>query len=197
MQHDISSSSISSRSVPQLRLQTDASFTSSQDPNTENDLSALGYSLQPASPLYLDPHSPVAKTFQAAKVHPKNNEFRKVIGILLNNLHKRKRPPPIYDDLRTPAERRDASKVGVALEAIRGAVRLGSKKVPRSDGQPSMIEHPDSEEEAKDDDSYSTDATVESLTQLRDVLILAERLGWNIMSGLVNFVVLLTCSLLT
>ncbi|KAG8877254.1 hypothetical protein FRB97_003555 [Tulasnella sp. 331] len=182
MQLDSSSSSTPARSVPQLRLQTDASITSPHGRNTENDLSALGYSLQPASPLYLDPHSPVAKTFQAAKVHPKNNEFRKVIGILLNNLHKRKRPPPIYDDLRTPTERRDPSKVGVALDAIKGAVRLG-RKAPRSDVQSSMMEDPDSEDDAKDDDSYSTDATVESLSQLRDVLILAERLGWNIMSG--------------
>ncbi|KAG9038422.1 hypothetical protein FRB95_001279 [Tulasnella sp. JGI-2019a] len=185
MQYDPSSSSSmppSARPVPQLRLQTDTSFPSSYDPNVEHDLSALGYSLQPSSPLYLDPSSPVAKTFQASKIHPKDNEFRKVLGILLNKLHNRKRPPPIYDEFRNPTERRDGSKVGVALDAIRGAVRLG-KKAPRSVGQSSMFDDPDSDEDIKDEDSYSTDATVESLTQLRDVLILAERLGWNIMSG--------------
>lgn len=171
--------------VPQLTIQTDSSQSLPEDLNTEKDLSALGYSLQPSSPLYLDPQSPIAKTLQSSKAAPKDNEFRKVLGLLLNNLRNRKRPPPVYDDFRSPTERRDSSKVGVALNVIKAAVKMGGKH-PSNDGQTSLMEDMESDEESKDDGTYSTDMTVDYLAQLRDVLIISERLGWNILSGYVH-----------
>lgn len=141
--------------------------------------------MNPSSSLYLDPHSPIAKTLQSNRAAPKDNEFRKVLSLLLSNLRNRERPPPIYDDFRNPAERRDSSKMGVALNVIKGAVKLGPRKQTLGEGASSIsLVDIESDEEDKNDQVYSTDATVEYLAQLRDVLIISERLGWSsILSG--------------
>lgn len=165
------------RQVPKLRLQTDSSLSPTDDIVYDGSSSQTATSrFDPLLPAVLDPQTPIGKAL--SRTAPKNNEFRKVLDLLLSNLRNRKRPPSIFDDARGFVNR-DGSSLGMTFNAVRGAVRLAR----RPDGS-SFIGSDDSDEEyGPFDSSYSTDATAEHLTQLRDVLILSDRLGWDILAG--------------
>jgi hypothetical protein len=165
------------RRVPVLRLQTDPSGSGLQRSDLD-DVFLKGTPLHtPLSPNF-DPQSPLVKAI--SKSSAKDNEFRKVLGLLLNNLRSRKKPPSIYDAFRSTMERRDEGSVGVAISALKAAVQA-KKKSDAGEGIDKR-EEGDSDDDDDDDSSYGTDSTVEHISQLRDVLILSERMGLNVLS---------------
>ncbi|KAG8959863.1 hypothetical protein FRC00_001196, partial [Tulasnella sp. 408] len=166
------------RQVPQLKLQLDLSPSPTPSSGPRNPSSSMLANAL-LSPM-LDQKSPIVQAL--ATTAPKDKEFRKLLGLLLANLRNRRRPPPVYDDFRTGTGRKHSGRVGSAFNAIKGAVQIGKR--PSEGSRSSRIDGPDSDDDEAGDDQYSTDDSVDHLTQLRDVLIMSERLGWNILSGL-------------
>lgn len=165
------------RQVPQLKLQLDLSPSPAPSLGPRNPSSSMIANAL-LSPM-LDQKSPIVQAL--ATTAPKDKEFRKLLGLLLANLRNRRRPPPVYDDFRTGTGRKQSGRMGSAFNAIKGAVQLGKR--PSEGPRNTRIEGPDSDDDEAGDDQYSTDDSVDHLTQLRDVLIMSERLGWNILSG--------------
>lgn len=166
------------RQVPELRVQTDTGLS----PERAQGSFGIGSAFQHAllSPV-LDPQSSVGKAVAAHAPPQAATEFRKLLGVALGNLQHRRRPPPVYDDFRSPAGRRDGTKMGIALTVIRAAARFDNR--PAASIRSSQGGGSDSEEEGQDSETFSTDATVEHVTKLREVLVVSESQGWNILSG--------------
>ncbi|KAG8954643.1 hypothetical protein FRC04_011076 [Tulasnella sp. 424] len=165
------------RQVPQLKLQLDTSPSPAATLAPRNASSSMIANAL-LSPV-LDQNSPIVRAL--ATTAPKDKEFRKLLGLLLANLRNRNRPPPVYDDFRTATGKKDSGRMGSAFNAIKGAVQLGKR--PSEGPRNTRPEDLDSDDDEASGDQYSTDETVDHLTQLRDVLIMSERLGWNILSG--------------
>ncbi|KAJ7219313.1 hypothetical protein GGX14DRAFT_435653 [Mycena pura] len=114
------------------------------------------------------------------KLHSSKNrirdESRKLLAHVLNQLKNRVLPPPVYDAFATV--RTDAVGTGFAAVAqtVRGAVRFRAGR-PEYDPPPSAADEEDEEEDGR---VFSTDATLELMTQLRDVLIISAAQGWQI-----------------
>ncbi|KAG9019640.1 hypothetical protein FRB90_011986 [Tulasnella sp. 427] len=146
------------RAVPQLKLQLDTSSSSgtSLRPRNPNSSMLANALLSPV----LDQKSPIVQAL--ATTAPKDKEF-------------------LHDYFRASTGRKESGRMDSALNAIKGAVHLGKR--PSDGPRSTRTEDPDSDDDDASNDQYSTDDTVDHLIQLRDVIIMSEKLGWNILSG--------------
>ncbi|KDQ07904.1 hypothetical protein BOTBODRAFT_180257 [Botryobasidium botryosum FD-172 SS1] len=114
-------------------------------------------------------------------------EVQKVLSLLLSRLHDRPRAPSTFDSFKYVKEGGDAGKTGIIPQPFKGAVRRGRSAGPGSiDGITKELrrgaDDGDSDDEGENDNSFTTDVTLDIMTQLRDLLLLSENRGWNILS---------------
>lgn len=111
--------------------------------------------------------------------HPKDGstnksslELQKVLILIVSRLRERPRPPTIFEQIALDASKKTITKVDAMVETIKGAIRLGGS----TDQTPS----PDDEEDEAIP-GFSTAATLDMMIQLRDILVVAHRQGWEIL----------------
>ena len=102
------------------------------------------------------------------------SELRKVLSLIIKGLRERERPPSVFAQLASDADKKPATRVDAMVAGIKDAVRLTSS--PKSDA------YPDSENEDEDiSDGYTTDVTLELMTQLRHTLLVARKHRWELL----------------
>ncbi|KAJ7109404.1 hypothetical protein C8R44DRAFT_286771 [Mycena epipterygia] len=120
------------------------------------------------------PH--LSEKLQSSK-HRIRDESRKLLAHVLSQLKTRALPPPIYDAFTTVKDDATGNTFTVIAETVRGVVKMRA-------GRPGAYNAPTSplDDEGDDDEGriFSTDATLELMTQLRDVLIISAAQGWQI-----------------
>lgn len=154
---------------PTLDLSEDVSLS----PKTPQSQAALAFRVS-TSPL--DKQAPGISRSQPSQKTSKNrvrDESRKLISHVLLQLQNRALPPPVFDAATTPWN--NPSNKGVA-EAVKGAVKLG---IGQAKVQAQFLPGEEDEEEDRDR-VFSTDSTLELMTQLKDVLIISIAQGWLI-----------------
>jgi len=165
--------------LPQLQVITSPTQQSLNSPSDSAFRLSDGL-LSPRSPAPIEhtPQSPLVRALQSGQ---KSTEFQKILTLSLNNLRNRRRPPSAFDEFRASVNHRGPSKVGEVFQTIRGAVRLG-KKTGLVDVARTYNRDEDSDDDEENSGAFSTDATVEHLAQLRDILMMSKAFGWNIQS---------------
>lgn len=88
-------------------------------------------------------------------------------------------PPPVYDAFKDLSPDLYDSGLTAVLETVRGAVRMKRAAVVTRAQTMQSTEEIDSDSDA-DDDVFSTDFTLDLLTQLEDVLIISIAQNWQI-----------------
>lgn len=104
-------------------------------------------------------------------------ELRKLLAHLLSRLGARPEAPSVYDELRADSARKDSRRLGVVLDTVRSAVQF--KAVKELSAAP--VDRIGEDDSTTDEQSFSTDVTYGYMIQLRDVLILSDRHGWQIL----------------
>ncbi|KAJ7449837.1 hypothetical protein FB451DRAFT_1286715 [Mycena latifolia] len=108
--------------------------------------------------------------------HRIRDESKKLLTHLLNQLRERVRPPSVYDGFTTVHDEIAGNSFAVIAETVRGVVKMRTgRQAPLSPTSPL-----DDEDDEDDGRVFSTDATLELMTQLRDVLIISAAQGWQI-----------------
>ncbi|KAJ7774577.1 hypothetical protein DFH07DRAFT_865871 [Mycena maculata] len=141
-------------------------------------------SLEVASPTPITPTANSLPSFHVSpsdppqlseKKHRIRDESRKLLSHILNQLKTRVPPPPIFDAFTTLKEDSAGNSFAAIAETVRGVVRI---RPGRPENNPTSPVDDDGEED--DGRIFSTDATLELVTQLRDVLIISAAQGWQI-----------------
>ncbi|KAJ7452375.1 hypothetical protein B0H11DRAFT_2327847, partial [Mycena galericulata] len=108
--------------------------------------------------------------------HRIRDESRKLLAHVLNQLKTRALPPPVYDAFTTVRDDAVGNNFTAIAETVRGVVKMRHGR-PDNNAPISPL---DDEGDEDDGRIFSTDATLELLTQLRDVLIISAAQGWQI-----------------
>ncbi|KAJ7235476.1 hypothetical protein B0H12DRAFT_1141671 [Mycena haematopus] len=111
--------------------------------------------------------------------HKIRDESRKLLVYILERLKNRTLPPPIYTAFTAVPDDISGGGLAVIAQTVRGVVKLRSG----SSGRPEFNAPSSLDDEGDEDDGggiFSTDTTLELLTQLRDVLIISAAQGWQI-----------------
>ncbi|KAG1756739.1 uncharacterized protein EDB91DRAFT_1332497 [Suillus paluster] len=106
-------------------------------------------------------------------------ESRKLVGLLLDQLSSRTRPPPIFDALNVHATSPADAGLGHIIGAVRNVVKQKSHK--RGTSTPvlrSMKE--DSDDEGSGNVVFSSETTFDLMVQLKEVLLFSASQGWQI-----------------
>jgi hypothetical protein len=107
------------------------------------------------------------------------DESRKLLVYILDRLKNRALPPPIYATFTAVQDDGSGNSFAVLAQTVRGVVKMRSGSSGRPGlNAPSSLD--DDADEDDDDGIFSTDTTLELLTQLRDVLIISAAQGWQI-----------------
>ncbi|KAJ7285806.1 hypothetical protein C8J57DRAFT_1431486 [Mycena rebaudengoi] len=115
----------------------------------------------------------------SADLHRIREESRKLLALVLGQLKNRVLPPPIYDAL-IVKDSLGGRTFAVIAETVKGAVKLSGGRL-----DPSATFD---DEEDEDDSRFSTDATLELMTQLKDVLIISAAQGWQIFDETYDYI---------
>jgi hypothetical protein len=127
---------------------------------------------------HISPSDPprLSEKLQSSK-HRIREESRKLLAHVLSQLQHGHRtlPPPIYDAFTTVKDEIAGNGFAVIAETVRGVVKMRA-------GRPVAAPTSNFDDEGEEDDGrvFSTDATLELMTQLRDVLIISAAQGWQI-----------------
>src|SRR5260370_35988971 len=101
-------------------------------------------------------------------------ELRKVLSLIITRLRERERPPSVFAQLASDADKKPATRVDVMVASIKDAIRPVNSPKPDT--------HLASENEHEDiAGGYTTDETLGLLTQLRDTLLMARKHGWELL----------------
>jgi hypothetical protein len=85
-------------------------------------------------------------------------------------------PPPVFDTFKTNGDGLGDKSFGVIVETVRGAVKLRGGR-----GEAKTYTHAgDDDEDEESEHTFSTDATFELMTQLKEVLQISVAQGWHI-----------------
>ncbi|KAJ7685226.1 hypothetical protein DFH06DRAFT_1157872 [Mycena polygramma] len=146
-------------------------------------------SVEPASPIPVTPTATSLPSFRVSSSDPpqlseklassKNriiSESRKLLVYVLNRLQSRALPPPIYDAFTTVRDDSTGRGLAAIAQTVRGVVKMRAGPV----GRPELNAPADEEDDEDDGGIFSTDTTLELMTQLRDVLIISAAQGWQI-----------------
>ena len=106
-------------------------------------------------------------------------ELRNLLAHLLSRLGARTQAPSVYEELRADSTKKDLQRFGVVVETVRSAVRFkGVRELSVSSGGDGEEEGP-----VENEQGFSTDTTYEHMVQLRDILILSDNRGWQILDS--------------
>ncbi|KAF7363481.1 hypothetical protein MSAN_01004000 [Mycena sanguinolenta] len=109
------------------------------------------------------------------------DESRKLLVYILERLKNRTLPPPIYAAFATVQDDISGSSFAAIAQTVRGVVKMRAGPSGRPEVNPPSNSAMDDEGDEDDDGGiFSTDTTLELLTQLRDVLIISAAQGWQI-----------------
>lgn len=167
------------------RLSIEVTSTSPSSPK-KSRLPALLVSRSP-----VDEKPPVSPSFayRSQKASSRQNESRKLLAHVLDQLKHRAMPPTVYAGLGYLDEGTEDRRLGVILETVRGAVRMGAV---RQEGRHAAQAAPEDDEDEEGERVHSTDVTFELMTQLRDVLNISVLQGWEIFADGCVFKTLIT-----
>ncbi|KAJ7709877.1 hypothetical protein B0H17DRAFT_1029591 [Mycena rosella] len=105
--------------------------------------------------------------------HRIRDESRKLLAHVLRQLSNRILPPPVYAAFTTVKDEVAGNSFAAIADTVRGVVKM--RTGPLSPTSPL-----DDEGDEDDGRVFTTDATLELVTQLRDVLIISAAQGWQI-----------------
>ncbi|KAJ6596919.1 hypothetical protein DFH09DRAFT_972654 [Mycena vulgaris] len=107
--------------------------------------------------------------------HRIRDESRKLLAHVLSQLKNRALPPPVYNAFTAVNDEIAGNSFTVIAETVRGVVKMRA-------GRSAPVAPTSLDDEGDEDDGrvFSTDATLELMTQLRDVLIISAAQGWQI-----------------
>ena len=102
-----------------------------------------------------------------------NKPLSKCLAHILIQLQKRPMPPPVFDEFKPSGEVGSEKGLGAIVETVKGAVksRNGKWEPPTLSGE---------EEEEDSADVFTTDATYDLMSQLKEVLVISTARGWEI-----------------
>ncbi|KAJ7111596.1 hypothetical protein C8R43DRAFT_935944 [Mycena crocata] len=149
---------------------------------TYNDkVSVEGASPSPITPtllpsFHVDPPQ-LSEKLHSSK-HRIRDESRKLLAHVLASLKNRTLPPPVYDAFTTLKDDTVGNGFTAIAETVRGVVKM--RAATRSDTNATASPPVDDEDDEDDGRIFSTDPTLELVTQLRDVLIISAAQGWQI-----------------
>ncbi|KAG2034905.1 hypothetical protein BDR03DRAFT_900655 [Suillus americanus] len=180
----------SMKSTPSLRVDTESLTPPSHRVKSGYDGSPGGTSsaiLTPSPSFYIplspnvDKHSPSAQLARMAlsqrdSVNHAREESKKLVGLLLDQLSSRTRPPPIFDALNVHATPSTEAGLGHIIGAVRNVVKQKSHKRLQS-----MKE--DSDDEGSDYVVFSSETTFDLMVQLKEVLLFSTSQGWQVFSN--------------
>lgn len=141
-------------------------------------------SLTPSPSFYIplspsvDKYSPSAQLARMAlsqrnSANHAREESKKLVGLLLDQLSSRTRPPPIFDALNVHAAPSTEAGLGNIIGAVRNVVKQKSHKRLQS-----MKE--DSDDEGSDYIVFSSETTFDLMVQLKEVLLFSASQGWQV-----------------
>jgi hypothetical protein len=141
-------------------------------------------SLTPSPSFYIplspsvDKYSPSAQLARMAlsqrdSANHAREESKKLVGLLLDQLSSRTRPPPIFDALNVHATSLTEAGLGNIIGAVRNVVKQKSHKRSQS-----MKE--DSDDEGSAHIIFSSETTFDLMVQLKDVLLFSASQGWQV-----------------
>ncbi|KAG1891051.1 hypothetical protein F4604DRAFT_1566337 [Suillus subluteus] len=174
------------KSTPLLRVDTE-SLTPPSHIKSGYDGSPGGTSsasITPSPSFYIplspnvDKHSPSAQLARMAlsqhdSVNHAREESKKLVGLLLDQLSSRTRPPPIFDAFNVHATPSTEADLGHIIGAVRNAVKQKSHKRLQS-----MKE--DGDDERSDCVVFSSETTFDLMVQLKEVLLFSASQGWQV-----------------
>ncbi|KAF7338262.1 hypothetical protein MVEN_02051500 [Mycena venus] len=115
--------------------------------------------------------------------HKIRDESRKLLVYILERLKNRTLPPPIYTAFTAVQDINVSNNFAAIAQTVRGVVKMRSGPAGPS-GRSESFNVPSSLDDDGDEDDdggiFSTDTTLELLTQLKDVLIISAAQGWQI-----------------
>jgi hypothetical protein len=159
-------------STPNATIRSRARSFSQALPSLRVSTSPTSLSPPPLSPL-----GAVPGTINKARA-----ESRKLLAHLLSRLKARPQAPSVYDNIRADSTRKDPRTLGAVVDTVRSAVRF---KGARDFSEHNVADRNGEEDVIVDNDQdYSTDVTYNHMVQLRDVLILCDRQGWQIFQAM-------------
>lgn len=126
--------------------------------------------------LFEKPPSSTSWPQTTPKVNSRRNESRKLLAHVLDQLRNREMPPSVFDALTLSEEAPNERGLGALVGAVKEAARM--KPDSRFTTNAPANTEDDNDEEGQG--GYSTDATFDLMTQLRDVLIISVSRGWHI-----------------
>ncbi|KAL4074405.1 hypothetical protein V8B97DRAFT_1868478 [Scleroderma yunnanense] len=172
-------------SVPVLRVDTQSTPRAHGLQNSSSNLVSTPTSAtSPTFPVPLTPKevqaSPLVHLTKFASfqntLHAKD-ESRKLLRLILDQLHDRPKPPPAFEPT-TGIQTAGEAGIGQIFGVVKNAVRFNRL---RQDSLPhaSPSTHEDSDE-GDSADTFTTDATFELMVQLKEVLLFSISQGWQI-----------------
>ncbi|KIK57795.1 hypothetical protein GYMLUDRAFT_228917 [Collybiopsis luxurians FD-317 M1] len=139
---------------PSLRIETNWSERA--------DVPSLRVSTSPTTPTF-DKPPPSPRRDASLKNAARGNESKKLLAHVLDQINHRKMPPSVYDGL---------AVLGDNVDEKRSFIGRTLKR--------KNTETEDDDSEDENDGIFSTDATFELMTRLRDLLIISASQGWQI-----------------
>ncbi|KAF8326124.1 uncharacterized protein EI90DRAFT_3071593 [Cantharellus anzutake] len=114
--------------------------------------------------------------------HPPNDpsekgisEMRKVLSLIITRLRDREKPPSVFAQLASEADKKHANRIDAMVASFKDAVRKANAPKPDAYGAGG------SGDEDVAADAYSTDETLDLMTQLRHTLLVARKKGWELL----------------
>lgn len=104
------------------------------------------------------------------------NELQKVLSLIVERLVERIRPPTLFEQLSYDLTPRHSTRVDTVVESLRAAVRTASETHNTESVSQERLDE-------LDDGSFSTSSTLDLMTQMRDILVLARKQGWDILAA--------------
>ncbi|KAG1782540.1 hypothetical protein EV702DRAFT_387062 [Suillus placidus] len=131
----------------------------------------------PLSPS-VDKYSPSAQLAKMAlsqrdSANHAREESKKLVGLLLDQLSSRTRPPPVFDALNVHATPSTEAGLGHIIGAVRNVVNPKSHKRLQSTKE-------DSDDEGSDYAVFSSETTFDLMVQLKEVLLFSASQGWQL-----------------
>ncbi|KIJ69367.1 hypothetical protein HYDPIDRAFT_36436 [Hydnomerulius pinastri MD-312] len=145
--------------------------TSTSSPNFHIPLTPGGEKLSPSTHL--------AKVAVSENTSHARDESRKLLRLLLEQLHNRPKPPPVYETFNFQTNDTRQRRLGQILGVVKNTVTSNPLR-PNTSLPTSQPSKDDSDDDGDETDVFSTDATFELMVQLKEVISFSVSQGWQI-----------------
>lgn len=127
----------------------------------------------------LSPSAHLAKVSVSQNSSHARAESRKLLGLLLDQLRSRSKPPPVYEAFGFQNSDTRQRRLGQILGAVKSTVTSNPllSNISLSTSPPAKD---DSNGDGDEKDMFSTDATFDLMVQLKEVLFFSLSQGWQI-----------------